>query len=238
MNAETGTTLKDVLCGARLSLPVLLGYLPVGFAFGILAVQAGMSPLTVGLMCYFVYAGSAQLITVGLLSAGASAASIIGITFVVNLRHLLMSAAMTPYLKSWSKARQAWFCFEMTDETFAANLGRFGTCGVNKGEAFGLNFLAHFTWVAGGVLGAFFDSAIGDVRPLGLDFALPGMFIALLIPHVRIPSRLLALLFGAALSVCFAALGAEQWNVILATVCAATLAAFWPAQQLSDTSRA
>ena len=238
MNAGERITAADFLRGMRLALPVILGYLPVGFAFGVLAVQAGMNPLTVGLMSYFVYAGSAQLITVGLLTAGASTASIVVTTFVVNLRHLLMSAAMTPYLRAWPRLQQAWFSFEMTDETFAANLGRFASHGVNKGEAFGLNFIAHLGWVAGGVAGSLFDSAIGDVKPFGLDFALPGMFIALLLPHFRLPRRLLAVCFGAALSLLFALAGAGQWNVMLATACAATIAAFWPMKELQDKAHA
>jgi 4-azaleucine resistance transporter AzlC len=220
--------MKNFFAGARLALPVVLGYLPVGFAFGVLAVQAGMSPVTVGLMSYFVYAGSAQLIAVQLMTSGVGMASIVLTTFVVNLRHLLMSAAMTPYLRGWSKPLQAWFCFEMTDESFALNLGRFASHGVNKGEVLGLNSFAHAGWVTGGIMGALFDSAIGDLTHLGLDFALPGMFIALLLPHVHVPRKLFALCLGACFSLIFALLGAGQWNVILATVCAATLAAFMP----------
>ena len=221
----------DFLRGARLALPVVLGYMPVGFAFGILAVQAGMNPLTVGLMSYFVYAGSAQLIAADMLAGGAGTASIVFTTFIVNLRHLLMSAALAPHLKRWSRPLQAWFCFEMTDETFAANLNRFAGSGVNAGESLGLNAVAHASWVAGGVIGALFDKAIGDVKPWGLDFALPGMFIALLLPHVRLPRRHLALCFGGAFSLVFALAGAGQWNVILATLAAATVATFWPIRQ-------
>ena len=209
-------------------MPVVLGYIPVGFAFGVLAVQAGMNPLTVALMSYFVYAGSAQLIAADMLAHGAGTASIVFTTFIVNLRHLLMSAALAPYLNRWKRPLQAWFCFEMTDETFAANLNRFSGYGVSKGEAMGLNTFAHAGWVVGGVVGVLFDKAIGDVKPLGLDFALPGMFIALLLPHIRIPRRLLALCLGGAFSLVFAVAGAGDWNVILATLCAATLAALWP----------
>lgn len=225
--------MNDFFRGMRFAVPVVLGYLPVGFAFGVLAVKAGLSPLAVALMSYLVYAGSAQLIVVGLITAGTGAANIILTTFVVNLRHLLMSAAMTPYLRHWSRPLQAWFSFEMTDETFAANLGRFASSGVSKGEAFGLNTTAHFGWVAGGLAGALFDSAIGDVKPLGLDFALPAMFIALVLPHLRIPRRMLAALSGASLSVILALYGAGQWNVMLATVCAASLAAFLPIKEAS-----
>lgn len=220
--------MKDFFTGARLALPVVLGYLPVGFAFGVLAMQAGMTPAAVGLMSYLVYAGSAQLIAVQLLAAGTSTTGIVLTTFVVNLRHLLMSAAMTPFLRHWSKPLQSWFSFGMTDETFAANLGRFAAHGASKGEAIGLNSFAHAGWVVGGVTGALFDSTVGDLTCLGLDFALPGMFIALLLPHCRVPRRLFALCLGAALSLVFALLGAGQWNVMLATICAATLATFLP----------
>ncbi|MDR2489580.1 MAG: AzlC family ABC transporter permease [Desulfovibrio sp.] len=238
MSTEKDFTLKNFLRGARLSLPILLGYLPVGFAFGVLAVQAGMEPLTAGLMCYFVYAGSAQLIAAGLLANGASVATVVITTFIVNLRHLLMSAALAPYLKHWSKTRQAWFCFEMTDETFAANLSRFSSCGVNAGEAFGLNFFSHGAWTAGGILGAFSDSAIGYMTYAGLDFALPGMFIALLLPHFRLPRRLFAAGLGAALSLLFITMGIDQWNILAATVCSATLAAFWPVNKRRNDVRA
>ncbi|MDR3073187.1 MAG: AzlC family ABC transporter permease, partial [Deltaproteobacteria bacterium] len=116
--------MTDFLRGARLAVPIVLGYLPVGFAFGVLAVQAGMTPATVGLMSFFVYAGSSQLIAAGLLAAHTSTAGIVLTTLIVNLRHLLMSAALTPHLKGWPKPLQVLFAVELTDETFAASLGR------------------------------------------------------------------------------------------------------------------
>lgn len=220
--------MKDFFRGARLALPIILGYLPVGFAFGVLAMQAGLAAPAVIMMSVFVFAGSAQLIAADLIGGGTGTAGIILTTFIVNLRHMLMSAALTPYLKKWSKPLQAWFGFELTDETFAANLGRFYSNGVNTGETLGLNAASHLGWVVGSTLGALFDSAIGDVKPFGLDFALPAMFIALLVPHFAVSRRVLAILFGASLSLVFAILGAGQWNVLLATIAAATLAAFLP----------
>lgn len=220
--------MNDFLRGARLALPIVMGYLPVGFAFGVLAVQAGMTPLGAGLMSFLVFAGSGQLIAASMLAANTGMAGIILTTFVVNLRHLLMSAAMTPYLRHWSKPLQAWFGFQMTDETFAANMGRFGLYGVNRGETLGLNAFAHLGWVAGGLGGALFDLAIDNIKPLGLDYALPAMFIALLLPHFRVTRRVIAVSFGAALSLIFSLLGFGQWSVILATMLAAAIGAFLP----------
>ena len=224
-----------MLRGAAVALPVIFGYFPVGFAYGILAVKAGFSPFTAGLMSYFVYAGSGQFIAVGLVTAGASVFSIILTTFVVNLRHLLMSASLTPYLRHWAKPLQAWFGFEMTDETFAVNLGRFSTTGVDPVEAFTINGICHMSWVIAGLCGAFFGDVIGDMRVFGLDFALPAMFIGLIIPHMRIPRRLLAVILGFAFALGLSLAGAGQWSVILATVLAATLAIIPPTKSVRHT---
>ena len=222
----------------RLAIPIVFGYLPVGFTFGVLAMQVGMTPAIAVLMSLFVYAGSSQLIATGLFGAGVGIAGIVLTTFIVNLRHMLMSAALTPHLRHWSKPLQAWFAFELTDESFAANQGRFyATKTVNTAETLGLNSCAHLGWLAGTALGVLFDSAIGDIQPLGLDFALPAMFIALILPHLAIRRRLLAVISGAFLSLAFALVGAGQWSVLLATFFAATIAAFLPSPQTGGNKR-
>ena len=225
----TPLQLSQIVEGLRLSLPVMLGYLPVGFAFGILAVQAGMTPLTAGLMSYVVYAGSAQLIAVGLIGAGVGAASIILTTFVVNLRHLLMSAAVAPHLRSWSKLKQAWFAYGMTDETFAVHMGGFAAGKpARAASVLTVNTATHWCWTLSGLAGALFGDFIGDIKPFGLDFALPGMFIALLLPHAQVSRKCLALSLGALFSIAAQLLGAGQWGVMIATPAAALIAAFGP----------
>lgn len=216
--------------GCRLALPVVLGYLPVGFAFGVLASKAGLTLLVTMLMSLFVYAGSAQLIAVDLISAGASVAAVIMTTFVVNLRHLLMSAAVAPHLRAWSRLRQALFSAQMTDEAFAVDMALFHAAPADKNEVLGLHMTAHLAWISGGTLGFLFGDLIGDVRPWGLDFALPAMFLALLWPHLRIPPRLLAAVLAGGFSVAFSLAGGTRWSVILATASAATLVILLPEQ--------
>jgi hypothetical protein len=80
--------------GLSAGWPICLGYLPIGTAFGVLAQKAGLTPLQIGLMSIMVFAGSAQFIAVSMLAVGASAPAIIATTFVVNLRHVLMSSAL------------------------------------------------------------------------------------------------------------------------------------------------
>ncbi len=87
--------------GVARAMPIVMGYIPIGFAYGVLAQQAGLSLFNTLAMSALVYAGSAQLIAAGLFAAAAPALSIVATTFVVNLRHMLFSAALSPYLRGW-----------------------------------------------------------------------------------------------------------------------------------------
>ncbi|MEW5772537.1 MAG: AzlC family ABC transporter permease [Thermodesulfobacteriota bacterium] len=223
LERPAGNWVAVVRESVRLALPIVLGYVPVGFAFGVLAVKSGMSALNAGLMSVFVFAGSGQLIAVGLLAAGAPALSVVLTTFVVNLRHLLMSAALAPHLASWPRRLLALFCFQMTDETFALHLARFQRGERDLATTLGVNMTAQAAWVAGSVLGALSGSLIGDVRPLGLDFALPAMFIALLCGQLKGRPHLAAGVSAAGLALLLPRLGLGQWSVLAATALAATL---------------
>ena len=96
-SAARSTIFKE---GLNAGWPICLGYLPIGMAFGVLAQKAGLTPLQIGLMSIMVFAGSAQFIAVAMLAGGASAPAIITTTFVVNLRHMLMSSALAVYLRA------------------------------------------------------------------------------------------------------------------------------------------
>ncbi len=229
--------LSAVLSGMRQALPIVLGYVPVAFAFGVLARKTGMPATGAVCMSLMVFAGSAQLISVSLLAGGASPATVVLTTFVVNLRHLLMSAALAPALRRWPRMLQALFAFQLTDETFALHVSRLPAAPGDarpeppRAETLALNMTAQSAWVIGTIVGVFGSELVADVRPLGLDYALPAMFIALLLPYCRKARRFaLAAVLAGALSVLLALAGAGQWNVILATVCAATLCTLLPAR--------
>ena len=98
-NLEQERKTKQFLNGVRQALPIVLGYIPVGFAYGVLAQKNGLGLFNAVAMSVIVFAGSAQLISAGLFGAAASPFTLIFTTFVVNLRHLLMSAALAPKLK-------------------------------------------------------------------------------------------------------------------------------------------
>ncbi|PKN98080.1 MAG: branched-chain amino acid ABC transporter permease [Chloroflexi bacterium HGW-Chloroflexi-4] len=207
------------------ALPVVMGYIPVGFAYGVLGVNAGISTLNTILMSLIVFAGSAQLMATGFFSQGLNPFSIIITTFIVNLRHMLMSASLSSHMKEWKKIEVAGFCYELTDETFAVHSLRFNEGDTAALPAMSINLICQLSWVVGTILGALAGNLISDVKPFALDYALPAMFIALLILQVHNRKHVIVAIFGAVVSIVLWKFGITQWNVILATVIGATLGA-------------
>lgn len=223
----TQQTFSSLMAGVRRAMPIVLGYVPVAFAFGVLAVQNNIPPAFAVCMSVFLFAGSGQFVAASLWGAGAGAASVILMVFVVNLRHLLMSAALAPHLKALSRRQKFLFGYEMTDETFAVHATAF-----QQGWAlvvptlYACNLTAHCSWVGGTLLGVVFGSLLTDVRPLGLDYALIAMFLALLVPQCRERLHVVVALVALVLSISLRLAGMGQWNVIIATVLAALLGAY------------
>jgi len=211
------------LQGVKRALPIVLGYIPIGFAYGVLAGKSGLSDTNTLLMSIIVFAGSAQFIAVGLFASGTGPAAVILTTFVVNLRHMLMAASLTPYLSSWKKRYLALFSYELTDETFALHSASAATLNECKLEALSLNLTAQVSWVFGTILGIFASGLIGDVKPLGLDYALAAMFIGLLVGQCENLTRVITAILSGGIATLLYLAGWHQFHIIAATVLGATL---------------
>ena len=193
-------TPRPFKAGLKAGWPICLGYLPIGMAFGVLAQKAGLTPLQIGLMSIMVFAGSAQFIAVSMLTGGASATAIITTTFVVNLRHVLMSSALAVYLRAAHRGMLALFAYGVTDESFAVNLPRF------------------ISTVAGGIGGRFIPEGA-----LGIDYALIAMFICLLIFQIRKLIHLLTALLAGLMAVGLALMLPGNTYIVIASMVAATV---------------
>jgi 4-azaleucine resistance transporter AzlC len=207
------------------ALPVVMGYIPVGFAYGVLGVNAGISTFNTIIMSLIVFAGSAQLMATGFFAQGLNPFSIIITTFIVNLRHMLMSASLSTHMKNWTKIEVAGFCYELTDETFAVHSMRFNSGDTSALPAMSINLICQLSWVVGTILGALAGNLISDVKPFALDYALPAMFIALLILQIHNRKHIIVAIVGAVISIILWKIGITQWNVIMATIIGATLGA-------------
>ena len=170
--------------GAAAAWPICLGYVPIGLAFGVLAQKAGLSPLQIGLMSVFVFAGSSQFIAVSMLAAGASIVSIVATTFVVNLRHFLMSSALAVFLKNADRKKLSLFAYGVTDESFAVNLAKFRDSQWDLNSALVTNHTANLTWIVTTMLGGIGGQFI-PAHAFGIDYALIAMFICLLVFQIR-----------------------------------------------------
>lgn len=213
--------------GVKDAIPVILGYIGIGVAFGVVAKTAGITAAEVMLMSLILYAGSAQFVMVGLITAGMPASAIIVTIFLVNVRHLLYSAAISPYVRQLKAWQNMLIGAELTDETFAVASVRFCR-GIPSGAGwfFGLNNASHAAWVLCTVLGAILGNSITNTRALGFDFALASMFTALLVLQIahrpNIYAAVAAAATGGIVALCGTLFLPASWAIIAATLIAAT----------------
>ncbi|MER1998155.1 MAG: AzlC family ABC transporter permease [Lysinibacillus sp.] len=183
LQTEEKTGVADTFIqGVKDCIPTLLGYVSIGFAFGVVATASNLTLLEVFLLSFLVYAGSAQFIFCGLYIAGAPASVIILTIFIVNLRHFLMSLTVAPSFTKHTTLRNIGFGTLLTDETFGVavtTLGREGRLGGRWMD--GLNITAYTTWIAACCLGAVAGKWVPNAEKWGLDYALVAMFVALLV---------------------------------------------------------
>ncbi|MHB8090296.1 MAG: AzlC family ABC transporter permease [Syntrophales bacterium] len=208
--------------GFAAAWPVCLGYIAVGLAFGVIARKAGLQPLEVGLMSLLVYAGSSQFIAAAMIGSGAGLLPIVLTTFVVNLRHLLMSSALSLHLRELSGPQTALFAYGVTDESFAVNSALFRQGNWNWKTALVVNQISNLAWVASTIAGSLIGSFVPD-GALGLDYALTAMFICLLVFQVRDSLHAFAALLSGILAVAIALFVPGNYHVILASFFAATI---------------
>ncbi len=209
--------------GIKAALPIMVGYVPIGLAFGILASQQGITVGNIFLMSLFVYAGSAQFIATAMMFSGIQAISIISTTLLVNLRHLLMSASLAPHMKGFSSFIQSLISFGITDETFAVSGNYVQNNKASAGFFGGLHIASHASWILSTVIGGIFGSKLTETAKWGLDFALSAMFIGLLIPQLKDKRGLLVCICAGLLSLVLKTYLGGNYNVIIAAIIAATI---------------
>lgn len=212
--------------GGVAAWPICFGYIPIGLAMGVLAAQARIPVWAVAMMSILVFAGSAQFICVAMLAAGASSYSIIFTTFVVNLRHFLMSSAVAVYLNGLGRWFLSMFAYGITDETFAVNMTHFRKGNWDPLRAITVNQLSNMAWVLATISG----SLLGQFIPagaFGTDYALTAMFLALLLFQLHDIVYILTGLMALVIAVGWYLLIPGDSYIIAASISAATLGYFF-----------
>lgn len=215
---------QAILRGIRRGLPMGLGYVVIGFSVAATAYGAGMDATNVLLMSTFVCAGTSQLIATKLLASGAALGAVIVTTFIVNLRHLLMSSALAPHLRHFGGPARAYFCFTLFDESFALHSSAIAQGHkADKAEMLAANATLHVAWILGALVAVWAKTDAGFLAQFGLDYAPAAMFIALLALLIRDAVQWGVALFCAVTAVVLARLGVGAEAVMITTIAGATL---------------
>jgi 4-azaleucine resistance transporter AzlC len=190
------TPRREFAAGIRAELPILLGVLPFGLIYGALALQAGIPAAPAMSMSSIVFAGSAQFVATQLIAVGTPIGLLLLTTFVVNLRHLLYSASLAPYLRPLRLAWKAVLAYLLTDEAYAVAITHYTQTSPTRTVPpshrdepdhrhwffLGAGLTLWTTWQASTAAGLYLGARIPSAWHL--EFALPLTFLALARPAV------------------------------------------------------
>lgn len=196
------------------TIPVLTGYLVLGFGFGIILKSNGYGILLAFAMSLFIYAGSMQYVAIGLLTSGASLITAAITTLMVNARHLFYGISMLDKYKNTGK-RKPYLIFALTDETYSLVCNDNPNVSVERRHDYYLlvSLFNQIYWIVGSVLGA----AIGSVVKFnseGIDFALTALFLTVFLDQWLNTKKHTPAIIGVAVSVlCLIVFGSENFLI-------------------------
>ena len=201
---------KTLAAAFPVTVPVLMGYLAIGMAFGLMLQSIGCGVGWAVLMSAVIYAGSGQYLGVSLLAAGASLPQTAFLTLIINFRHLVYGLSMLEKFRGMG-ARKLYMIFSLTDETYALLSSAKAPEGVDEHDFFfAVALLDQSYWVLGSAIGSLLGSALA-FDTTGVDFAMTALFLVIAVGQWRgAGSHLPALLGGAAALAGLALAGAED----------------------------
>lgn len=177
---------SEFLRGLWATLPVLIGFVPFALVLGAQATQKGLTMLELPLMTGLNFAGGSEFAAIQLWTAPPSLLLIVATTFLVNSRHLLMGAALVPFIRHMPKRKVFAILFLMCDESWTLGLADArkrlaqGLPAFSVPYYFAVAVSFYLTWVLCTGIGAILGPWMGDIRVYGFDMAFPAVFLVLL----------------------------------------------------------
>ena len=195
------------------TLPVLMGYLSIGIAFGLMLQRAGYNFIWAFFMSLTIYAGSGQYLGVGLLASAAGLGTVALMTVLINFRHLVYGLSMIEKFRDMG-ARKPYMIFSLTDETYALLAGAKAPEGVAPRDFyFAVAVLDHLYWVLGSVIGGVAGGLL-KIDITGIDFAMTALFVVIAVDQWKVYRKHLPALLGAGVTtLSLLLLGAERMLV-------------------------
>jgi len=188
---------KTLAAAFPVTVPVLMGYLAIGMAFGLMLQSAGYGVVWAFFMSLTIYAGSGQYLGVSLLATGASLPQVAFLTLMINFRHLVYGLSMLEKFRGMG-ARKLYMMFSLTDETYALLSSARPPEGVEEHDFyFCVALLDHSYWILGSVIGSLAGAALG-FDTTGVDFAMTALFLVIAVGQWKAAGSHLPALLGAA----------------------------------------
>jgi len=172
--------------GMQAFLPIIPGAIPFGLMYGVAAAEVGIDPLLGTAMSIFLLAGASQLVTVALLKTDAAAWVIILSATIVNIRFVIYSASLSSHFKRYSNAWKVLLGYFVTDQPYVLSIAYFNEYPdslYKNWYHFGHGAALWITWITTSAVGLIVGAVIPAEWQLG--FAIPLMFIGLLVPMVK-----------------------------------------------------
>ena len=216
-----------LLDGVRAGLPIMLGYVPIGIAYAVMARQAGLTVGQTCLMSITVYAGASQMMAAGMLAEHGAFLAIVLATFVLNLRHIIMSTCVMHRMEPTSLPLRLLAAFGVTDESFALF-----TTGTGKSRSvfffLGIHAAIYLSWNLGTLLGALAMDLLPPLLTASLGISLYAMFISILTPDLPGNGKLaLLVLLTALCNTLLCRVIASSWALIVSTLLCAFVGSFF-----------
>ena len=215
----------DFLRGLRISLPLAAGVAAYGLVFGVLARDAGLSIADVALMSGIVFTGSAQFVALTLWTASPPVLALALATLAVNLRYVLMAAALRDLFAQTSRPRAFAAVFLVNDESWALTMGEVARGGANVSFLVGSAFVLYVGWLGSTVVGRAIGTVIGDPSRWGIDFAFTATFLALLMGMLRGKRDILPWAVAAAVAIAASLYLPGKWYILIGGIAGATAGA-------------
>ncbi|MBD8013613.1 MULTISPECIES: AzlC family ABC transporter permease [Planococcus] len=214
---------REFSSGLKAGTSIAVGYFPIALTFGLLAKTTGLSLIEAVAMSIFVYAGAAQYISLSLITAGVAPAVIVLNTFIVNIRHFLMTAALNEKMQPDDRWKKALYAFGITDESFSVLATQKGNK-LSTAFAVGVIVIAYGSWVIFTAIGHLIGANLPQFLQASMSIALYAMFVGLLVPSMRGNRKVvsLALIAGAVNSLFyFTEWLSTGWAIMVSTLASA-----------------
>lgn len=204
---------KNVIEALKASIPVMMGYIVLGIAFGMLLESKGYGVIYALTMSVFIYAGSMQFVVINLLTSGASLLSAAIMTLFVNARHMVYGLSMIKKFKDMGSLKP-YMIFSLTDETYSLLVGSKVPDGCEeKYYLFFISFFDQCYWIIGSLIGSIVGSLL-SINTTGLDFAMTALFIVIVLEQFLTSEKHMYTYIGFVVSiVCLVIFGSESFII-------------------------